>query len=179
MDQELQQLLDDHFLDGLANRDAEMLRSMRARCQRLETSLSYLRRLAQGRIDIVASELARRAEGGDPGDLDELVDRLPDVLSDRTRTAGVGHLPQYLATGNIEGTLVEELADMEVEARLSELPTVSAEWLTSAREHLTSYEHKVSALRRGLFERIDAIQEELIRRYRVGEATIDSVIAKG
>lgn len=178
MDSELDQILDDTFLADLSNWDLDRLRSSRERCQRLETSLSYLRRLAQGRIDIVATEITRRAEGGDPTELEQLVGQLPEVLSERTHAPGAGHLPRFLAPGELHGALVEELAGMEVEAHLSELPHVTDEWLTNTREHLISFEAQVSAMRRGLFERIDAIQDEMTRRYRVGEANIDTVIAQ-
>jgi hypothetical protein len=34
----------------------------------------------------------------------------------------------------------------------------------------------VSDLRRNLFDRIDAIEAELTRRYRTGEASVDSLL---
>lgn len=177
MDSELEALLEPHFLDGLTDRDLAEIRAMRERCQDLETALSYLRRIAQGRIDIVSAELARRDDGGDSADLEALLERLPQVLSDRTRSTGAGHLPRYLAPGRLEGTLVEELAHTEVEAHLSELPTVTTDWLRRTRDMLMDYERRVSKLRRELFGRIDVIQEELTRRYREGEADIEAVIA--
>ncbi|HET8930629.1 MAG TPA: hypothetical protein VFN21_08235 [Acidimicrobiales bacterium] len=178
MDTDLSQVLDDHFLDGHETFDADRLRTLRQRCQRIETSLSYLRRLAQGRIDIVTAELDRRAKGGDPFDLDDLVSRLPEVLSDRTRSAQVGPMPQVLAPGRVEGALADELAGMEFDAHLSELPDVSTEWLESTRESLVAYEQRVSKLRRALFDRIDTLGVELGRRYRDGDADIDSIIGE-
>ena len=128
-------------------------------------------------LDIVSTELERRSAGGDPGDLESLIDRLPEVLSDRTRGPGAGHLPQALVPGPLEGALVEELAGMEVEAHLTNLPQVSDTWLRTSQERLVEYERKVSGLRRSLFDRIDAIQDELSRRYRSGEASVDRLIA--
>lgn len=178
MDTELEQVLDGHFLDGHESVDNDRLRAMRRRCQRVETTLSYLRRLAQGRIDIVTAELDRRAHGGDPVDLDDLVARLPAVLSDGTRSSQVGPMPQYLAPGRVEGELAEELAGMELEAHLSELPDVSTDWLEAARGRLVDYERRVSKLRHELFDRIDTLGVELGRRYRDGEANIDAVIGE-
>ena len=178
MDTELELVLDDGFLDGYESFDADRLRAMRQRCQKVETSLSYLRRLAQGRIDIVSAELERRQGGGDPLDLDELVARLPAVLSDRTRSSHVGPMPQVLAPGQIEGRLADELAGMEFDAHLSELPDVSVEWLRSTRDRLVDYEHRVSQLRRALFDRIDTLGVELGRRYRDGAADIDAIIGE-
>lgn len=176
MDNELAQILDGRFLEGYGDFDPEQLRSARERCRRVETSLSYLRRLAQARIDIVTAELERRAAGGDPTNLDDLVARLPSVLADDTTPGRAGPMPRYLAPGRIEGSLVEELAGMEVEARLNELPLVADDWLETTRDALVAYEHRVSELRRELFERIDVLGVELGRRYRDGETDIDAVI---
>jgi hypothetical protein len=41
---------------------------------------------------------------------------------------------------------------------------------------LSDLEHAVSARRRSLHERIDALQSELTRRYKTGEATVDSLL---
>ncbi len=75
-------------LGDLPARPMDEVRRMRAECQEVETGLSLLRRLVQGRLDIVGLELARRAEGGDPADLPDLIARLPQVLSDRTHAPG-------------------------------------------------------------------------------------------
>lgn len=178
MDTELEQILDDSFLDGHEALDVDHLRAMRLRCQRVETSLSYLRRLAQGRIDIVTAELDRRSQGGDPLALDDLVSRLPAVLSEGTRSNQVGPMPQFLAPGRVEGKLADELAAMEFDAHLSELPEVSGEWLDETRQRLVAYEQRVSQMRRRLFDRIDTLGAELGRRYRDGDADIDALIGE-
>ena len=177
MDRELATLLDDHFLDGHADFDVARLRAVRERCQRAETSLSFLRRLAQGRIDIVTAELDRRAQGGDPADLDGLLDCLPSVLSDRTRSSQVGPMPRQFAPEAVDGELADELAAMGFDSHLSDLPAASDEWLTSTRDRLVAYEQRVSGLRQALFERIDALGEDLARRYRDGDADIDALIS--
>ena len=43
-------------------------------------------------------------------------------------------------------------------------------------EQLDAFEHEVSGHRRDLFERIDALQAEITRRYKTGEATVDSLL---
>ena len=63
----LDDLLDPGYLGDLTARTMDEVRRMRAECQEVETGLSLLRRLVQGRLDIVGLELARRAEGGEPG----------------------------------------------------------------------------------------------------------------
>ena len=41
---------------------------------------------------------------------------------------------------------------------------------------LTAFERKVSEQRHSFFERIDALQAELTRRYRTGEASVESLL---
>lgn len=176
MDSALAEILDDHYLDGHEQLGVEQLRELRGRCRDVETSLSYLRRLAQGRIDIIEAELDRRAHGGDPAAVSELVERLPEALADRTGSDQLGPMPQVMAPGPVEGALADELAGMEVEARVAELPDLPTDWLVSTREQLVDYEHRISQLRRTMFERIDLLGEDLVRRYRDGDADIDAVI---
>lgn len=49
--------------------------------------------------------------------------------------------------------------------------------LARAAEQLAALELEVSTLRRALFDRIDALQAELTRRYRDGETTVDDLLA--
>lgn len=67
--------------------------------QQEEADLSYLRRLLQGRIDILRAELARRSAQHSP-----LLDRLPEILTDlpsrhrssaRHVTVGTPHSEEY------------------------------------------------------------------------------------
>lgn len=53
------------------------LRTLRRDAQRDEADLSYVRRLVQGRIDILRAELARRRDPESP-----VVDRLSEILAD-------------------------------------------------------------------------------------------------
>ncbi len=177
MDTELERILADDYLADLPERSLPELRTLRGECQEIETELSYLRRLVQGRIDIVGGELHRRRSGGDPNDLSDLIDRLPEILSDRTRSAGTGHLPQVMAPGKVTGELVEEIAEINVEAHLTELTSVPDDELAATLRRLDAVEARVSGLRKELFGRIDAIQSELARRYQTGEATVDALLS--
>ena len=46
----------------------------------------------------------------------------------------------------------------------------------AVRASLVTFEKKVSGLRRTLFDRIDALEAELTRRYKSGEASVDSLL---
>ena len=76
---EVDRLVRDDYLGDLSSRSLEDVRALRDECRDTEDKVSYLRRLIQGRLDIVAADLRRRAAGGSPGDLGALVEQLPDV----------------------------------------------------------------------------------------------------
>ena len=48
--------------------------------------------------------------------------------------------------------------------------------LVDLQDRLTDFEHRVSERRRAYFDRIDALQAELTRRYRTGEASVDNLL---
>ena len=176
MPADLSQLLDPGYLRELPTRGIDEVRAMRAECQAVETGLSLLRRLVQGRLDIVGLELTRRAEGRDPADLPDLIARLPEVLSDRTHAPGIGRLPQMMAPGDLPGELESELDAIVGPGHLAALPSVDDDRLGTMADELAAFERRVSAHRHDLFERIDALQAEITRRYKTGEASIDTLL---
>lgn len=170
------------YLGDVTELDVAELRRRRAACQEVETGLSYLRRQAQGRLDVVAAERARRSEDGGDGqgdgdDLEALIARLPELLAGSTRSPGAGRLPSDLGTGDVDDDLAAELAAVAPDARLSQPDHLDDAELDALAEALVAYERKVSDLRRRLFDLIDAFEAELARRYRSGEASVDSLLS--
>jgi hypothetical protein len=176
MDEQLERIRQPGYLGELKDRPIEDLRAMRDDCQAVETQLSYIRRLVQGRIDIVSSELQRRRDGGDPGDLGNLLVKLPEILSERTRGPGQGRLPRLLEPGDVRGEMADRLDAIVATGHLDSLPDVDDHSLDEVRERLSELEADISAKRHDVFGRIDALQAELIRRYRSGEATVESLL---
>lgn len=174
MDETTERLLDTNYLDDVEQRAIEEIRAMRAECQVVETGLSYLRRVVQGRHDIVAAELGRRRDGGDPADLARLVEQLPTILADHLRAPGNGRLPSTLGPGAVDPE-IEDRVD-EVLASLDDLASLSDDQLVAGEAQLTDLESLISGRRRELFQRIDALQAELTRRYRTGEASVESLL---
>lgn len=168
----------DGYLADLTSRPMETVRAMRAECQGLENALSYVRRVAQGRLDIVGAELARRASGGDPANLAELIGRLPDILADRTAPSGpIGARPPLDLFADDAG----QEWSAEVDAIFNPVDTGTLTSLDDAhlgtvRDELAAYEQLTSARRQRLHAIIDALQAEITRRYRTGEATVDSLL---
>ncbi len=172
-------LLGPNYLDGITSLPMDVLRARRGDCQEVEVALSYLRRLVQGRLDIVLAELRRRADGVAPPDLDALVSELPQILSDNIRAPGNGRLPTFLAPDEVEvdQALLDRLDSIAGPAQLSALTDVADADLRAMSDELSRLEREVSDKRRSLFERIDAIQEEIVRRYKTGEATVDRLLS--
>ncbi len=176
MSESLEQILADGYLGAVESLDIDEVRTRRASCKEVETGLSYLRRLVQGRLDVVRAEQERRADGGSGEDLEEVIARLPALLAGSTRSPGTGRLPQSMGTGEVDEALSHELDEIISHGHLSDLGEVDDASLAATRDELGAFEARVSQLRRSLFDRIDALEAELTRRYRTGEASVDSLL---
>ena len=156
------------------------LRAVRSRCQSLENALSYVRRLIQGRVDIVGGELQRRREGGGSGDVSELIGRLPDILSEGSRSeGGPGSVrpphsmePDSDVTAQLEVMLDEVITSGE----LGSVAELDEDRLEAALAGLNDLEDRVSANRKTLHSVIDSVQREVIRRYSSGEESVDNLL---
>ncbi|MGI5455944.1 aerial mycelium formation protein [Streptomyces sp. CA-249302] len=147
------------------------LRTLRRDAQRDEADLSYVRRLLQGRIDILRAELARRSPAGAAS----VVDRLPEILTDaparhrssaRHVTLGTPHSEEYRRLA----------ADMLAEVELSDLAARTDLELNTAMGRLVRYEQQVSRRRQRLQGTTDECSGEIARRYREGEAQVDDLL---
>jgi hypothetical protein len=163
-----EELLDPSYLDGIDGRSVDEVRAMHEDCVVVETELSYVRRLAQARIDIVRAEIDRRASGGSVSDL---LAKLPEILADPgpRSTPVASRLPRHLAP-DLNEQLHGELDEIAADGTLASLPTLSDDELADRLEELRGVERDVSARRRAMFEVIDRIEAELTERHKVGRA---------
>lgn len=176
MDRKLAHVTDPAYLEGITELPIERVREMRAECQAIENTLSYVRRLAQGRLDIVGAELERRRAGGDPRDLSDLIGRLPDILADRGHGSGLPRPPQDLSTQDLAAELVADIDKILSPAQVGSVADLSDAELAEARDRLDEYERRTSANRRAMHNVIEALQAEIARRYRSGEASVDTLL---
>ncbi|MFF3216574.1 AmfC protein [Streptomyces sp. NPDC002886] len=147
------------------------LRALRRDAQRDEADLSYVRRLLQGRIDILRAELARRTDPETP-----VVDRLSEILADApsSRSASARHVTLGTPHGEEYRLLAAEmLSDVE----LSDLGARTDEELHEGMGKLVRYEQQVSRRRQQLQRTADDCSAEITRRYREGEAQVDDLLA--
>ncbi len=164
------------LFDGLADLPIDEVRARRGACQQLETQLSYVRRLTQGRLDIVTSEIAARHDGTH-GDR-TLVEQLTQALADRITSPGTGHLPMALEPGEIDPELLASLDRAAPPSPVSAPGLMDDDELRQVADALAAFEHELSIRRRAMFDRIDALQEEVVRRYRSGEADVDALLGR-
>ena len=144
-------MTDEAYLQGLEQRSTDDVRAMRAECQSLETQVSFVRRLAQGRLDIVDAELDRRHKGRPPSDLAEMVAALPDTLGRHLTAPGSGRRPTTIEPIEPDPLLVEPLDRiLDVEA-LGSLPSRSDSELGQIR--CASQRSKPISARRRLVSR--------------------------
>ncbi len=150
------------YADGLTELELDDLRQRRDECLAEREYLSLLRRLVQGRAEILKAEIERRV-GSDES---PLVDRLAEILSGE---------PQGPSRGEaVRVTLPEEemlLARRRIErlvadAGVSDPGSLNDERLAGAVELLAHEEREVSEERGAVLDVLDALQDELKRRYK-------------
>ncbi|MGH9094876.1 MAG: aerial mycelium formation protein [Acidimicrobiales bacterium] len=173
----LDELLAPSYVEALEDLPLPEVRARRGAATEVETGLSYLRRLIQGRLDIVAAERDRRAAGQAEGDVADLVERLPGILSDHVRAPGLGRLPSTMGPGEVDEALLAELDRLVPPEDLSHLGNLSDEQLATVVSGVDGLEQNVSRRRKALFDVIDRLQAEIVRRYRTGEANVDNLLA--
>jgi hypothetical protein len=147
------------------------LRIRRREAQRDEADLSYVRRLVQGRIDILRAELARRGGPQSP-----VVDRLPEILADPPSLHRSSARHVTLTTPRSE-EYRQLAADTFAEVELSDLDARTDEELFTALGRLVRYEQQVSRRRHRLQRTVDDCGAEIARRYRDGEAQVEDLLA--
>ncbi len=159
---DLDRVLDDDYLAGLSQLDVSQLKARRAECQQVEAKVSSLRRLVQGRLDIVSAAMRGREAGGAADDLSSLVDQLPQILADKVHAPGPGRMPTNLVPPDDEGLTAELDA---VSGPAVSLPDLDAAELEDVAQRLRDLEERVSRQRRALFGVLDAVQAEITSRY--------------
>ncbi len=146
------------------------LRALRQQLQHEDDVVSYARRVAQARMDLVKSELARRDAGPD-GNLSE---QIGGVLSQHL-TGGPARPPRPTEDLS-DNPLADELDAVCAQHHFGRLEGLDDAELNTLATAIGDFEGRVSSDRRERFDRLDALSAELVRRYRDGEANVDSLL---
>ena len=140
------------------------LRSRRDECLAEREYLSLLRRLVQGRAEILRAEVDARDSDEDKG---PLVDRLAQILAGDERQSpargeavkiGLPEEEMLIARRRIERLVAD--------AGISDPSVLDDANLASAVELLATEEREVSTARFDVIRVLDTLQDELKRRYR-------------
>ena len=162
----LDRVLDPGYVADLSARSVDELEAMKQECVELETEASFVRRLAQARIDILEAERSRRASGGS---LDQLIASLSRILASGgpRPEPSQAHLPQRMAPSP-EIEWVRGLEPLVADSTLARLPDLSDEELGEVHDQLVRLERDVSQVRRSLHEVLRAVELELAQRIQAG-----------
>ena len=144
------------------------LRSLRSRLQKQDDVVSYARRVAQARLDLVKSELERRVDHG------TVSDEVTEVMSQHL-TGGHARPPRP-AEDLSDNTLSAELDEICAQHGFGRLEELDEADLVALADAIAAFEQRVSIDRRARFDLLDALSAELVRRYRDGEASVDSLL---
>lgn len=149
----------------------EDLRAERDRLRNVEDAVSFVRRLAQGRIDLVTAMLSSRRDG--TGEIS-----VADIVR-----SGVGPAP---GTGSVrppretdveaDHPLLTEFENLCDRLGFDDMTEASVAELEALEAGLRAFEAEQSEIRRTLFGQIDALTAELVERYKSGAASVDALL---
>lgn len=152
------------------------LRSLRSRLQAEDDVVSYVRRIAQARCDVLAARFLEIhpdrsvvAEGS--GDI---TGDLGAILSTHL-TGGPARPPRPVEPVDSH-PLLDELERVCAEHGYSRAENLTTDELQALLAAITEFERDVSRNRQSRYEVLDALSAELVRRYRDGEASVDSLL---
>jgi hypothetical protein len=173
---ELDDLLAVNDLSSLTARPITELRELRDRLGEIELGLSFGRRMAQGRLDIVLAEFHSRIQGKTET-AHELLERLPEVLSTQARGGGLPrHMRDDVEIPNFADKILAELDHLVNPADLASVDALDVDALDAAAQRVSAFERALSAKRSEVHRLIDEVQEEIIVRYRSGSVSVDDLL---
>jgi hypothetical protein len=159
----IDEVLSPGFAEALGELDDAEVRRRRDQSRAELEYLSLLRRLVQGRTEILRAEQDRRRGGGPGG---SVVDRLPDILSEGTRGSSRGDAMMLQVSTDEISMARRRVERLVSDAHLSNLEALSDGELDHALERLDREERALSDTRAQVIGVHDALQEEMKNRLR-------------
>jgi hypothetical protein len=152
------------YIEALDALSLDDLRERRDECLAEREYLSLLRRLVQGRAEILRAELDARGSDEDRG---PIVDRLAQILAgDEPHAASRG---EAVKVGVPEEKLLlarRRIERLVADAGISDPAALDDAALAAAVDLLATEEREVSTARGDVIRSLDILQDELKRRYR-------------
>lgn len=143
------------------------IRAQRNALQAEEDAISFVRRLAQGRLDLVQDEQRRRASGIETA-VGSLTERLADVFGQQH--GGGSARPPRETNVPADHPLVKELDEFCEHYQFESLENLDDKSLSELEGALGMFEKTCSQLRHDLFEKIDALTAALVASVRASGA---------
>jgi hypothetical protein len=160
----IDRIRDPSFVEGLNDLSLEDLRARRDECMAEREYLSMLRRLVQGRAEILQAEVTAR---GGEGSSAPLVDRLATILADDEHPVSSRGEAVRVTLPEDEMLLARRRIERLVnDAAISDPGVLDDDALAATIETLATEEREVSSARAEVIGTLDTIQDELKRRYR-------------
>lgn len=148
------------------------VRQQRSDLQAQEDAVSFVRRMAQGRLDIAKDEQRRRTDNTPVSTT--MTSNLAGIFG-QEHGGGSARPPREINVSP-DHVLVRELERLCEDIGFGSLRTLDDESLNQVIESLLAFENQRSVERRQLFDQIDAFTVELVRRYKDGGADIESIL---
>ena len=158
----IDRIRDPSFLDGLDDLSLDDVRARRDECMAEREYLSLLRRLVQGRAEILKAEVAGRGSE----DQTPLVDRLSDILASDQPVTSRGEAMRVSVPEEEMLLARRRIERLVADAGISDPSELDDVRLGEAIEVLAAEEREVSAQRADVLHVLDALQDELKRRYK-------------
>lgn len=156
-------VLESEYLEGLSDLDINELRRRRDTAEDVEAQISYYRRLLHGRMDLLDFEQRRRRGEEERS----ILEALPEILAKGMvlgSEPALKHIETMPPLPSVTGRrLIDKIMDDGILANLGEL---TDDEITEAIERLREVETQLSGQRRQLHHVIDALQDEIVTRYR-------------
>ena len=158
----IDEILSGSYTENLDTKSEKEIRELRDTAREIETEMSYLRRLAQSRLDIFKAEQNRREKGGTLGDL---IAMLPSILaSGETRSSSTNsRLSSILAPSpNIDFN--RGMETLVSDDSLANLDQLEDDELIQNIDDLKEFKKEVYQKRKDLHKVIDALEGEIAKR---------------
>ena len=158
----IDEILSGSYTENLDTKSEKEIRELIDTAREIETEMSYLRRLAQSRLDIFKAEQNRREKGGTLGDL---IAMLPSILaSGETRSSSTNsRLSSILAPSpNIDFN--RGMETLVSDDSLANLDQLEDDELIQNIDDLIEFEKEDSQKRKDLHKVIDALEGEIAKR---------------
>ncbi len=171
-------ICDPAFIEGLPGLSIGELRRRREDARAEEADLTFIRRMLQGRLDLVTAEQMARQNGSSSPQ--QSAQMIADLLAEASGARpNAPSSPRYAPPDSAsEPNPGRRSTDQAVLAAVtSEVARQDDEALATVAEALRKHEREVSQTRQMVHQVLDALTLELARRYRSGDVEIQQALS--